>query len=431
MFYALAMTWTAPNARVKDLIRQGAEVVLNPPVEWLAQLDSSVSAANPIVSADPELAAAGRRTTRSNLRFWATANLHSPGEPVPGNRGPEPMAMARDMVRRGIGIHALDAYRVGQNVAWLFWMQVSFSLTNDPGELRELLDVTARSINAFVDETMAAINEQMQRERDDLTRGTHAERREVVALVLQGAPISRERAESRLGYRLDQNHIAFVVWSGSVDIDQQELDAVAEGLGHAAGAIPLSVLASTATRWVWISGPAPEIDWAALQRTVSFHPSVSVAVGPIAAGMDGFRRSHLDALTAQQMMSRLNSPQQLASFDAVELVTLISTVPERAEAFVEHTLGLLARADPKIIRSVSAFLDNHQNASATANQLFLHRNTLMRHLMRAESLLPEGRSLRQNGTHIAVALELLQWRGSETTTASKAYSGRLAESQST
>ena len=31
-----------------------------------------------------------------------------------------------------------------------------------------------------------------------------AERREVVALILDGVPISRQRAESRLGYRLDQ-----------------------------------------------------------------------------------------------------------------------------------------------------------------------------------------------------------------------------------
>ena len=88
---------------------------------------------------------------------WAAANMRDPGAPVPANLGPEPLGIARDLVRRGLDESALDAYRIGQNVAWRRWMEVAFGLTSDPDEFRELLDVTARSISAFVDATLAGI----------------------------------------------------------------------------------------------------------------------------------------------------------------------------------------------------------------------------------------------------------------------------------
>ena len=69
-----------------------------------------------------------------------------PGAPVPANLGPEPLGIARDLVRRGLNESALQAYRVGQNVAWQRWMAIAFGLTSDPDELRELLDVSARSL---------------------------------------------------------------------------------------------------------------------------------------------------------------------------------------------------------------------------------------------------------------------------------------------
>ena len=82
---------------------------------------------------DPVLNAATRRSTRANLLHWAAANVSDPGAPVPANLGPEPLGIARDLVRRGLNESALQAYRVGQNVAWQRWMSIAFGLTSDPG----------------------------------------------------------------------------------------------------------------------------------------------------------------------------------------------------------------------------------------------------------------------------------------------------------
>ncbi|OBA71732.1 transcriptional regulator [Mycobacterium sp. 1554424.7] len=400
------MQWSGPSPRVRELIRAGAEIVLNAPPAWLDELDRATLAANLEIAEDPELAAASKRTNRANLLHWAAANVTDPGDPVPAKLGAEQLGIARDMVRRGFDERALEAYRVGQNVAWRRWMEIAFGLTDDPRELHELLDVTSASISGFIDATLADIREQMQRERDELVGGAHAERREVVALIVDGAPITRNRAEQRLGYRLDQNHTAAIVWSDKPDIDTRDLDQVAEAIGRAAGTRPLSILASTATRWVWVATPTG-FDDNYVREAISRGPNIRVAIGPTSTGMDGFRGSHLDALTTQRMLSRLGSAQQMAHFSDVELVSLLTQENERADQFIRHTLGELANADAQLRRSVLTYIDHQCNATKAAERLYTHRNTLLRRIARAEELLPKA--LDDSSVHVAVALEILNW----------------------
>lgn len=394
---------------MQELIRQGAEIALNPRPEWLAEIDSATlsGAAMHQIATDPVLAAGTRRTNRANLLFWAAANVRSPGAPVPANDGEAPLAVARDLIRRGLDESSLDAYRIGQSVAARLWTQIACTLTSEPEELRELLDVSLRSIAAFIDATVASISARMRAERIELTRGTHAERREVVTLLLDGAPITRRRAEARLGYALERLHTAAVVWTDDPDADLGQLDRAVDALTAAADDVrPLSVIASAATRWVWVHGrPDPAELRAALDRL----PAVRVALGPAAAGVDGFRRSHLDALTTQRMLARLTSAQRLASHDEVELVSLLTHDQERADRFVKRTLGDLEAAPPEITEAVRALLAAQGNTSRAAARLFTHRNTLLRRLTRADQLLP--RPLVEHPLEVGAALEVLRWRG--------------------
>jgi DNA-binding PucR family transcriptional regulator len=401
------MTWRRPPQRVRDLIRQSAQIIVNAQPEWLDELDTAVLGANPSIAADPDLAGAVSRSNQANLYFWATANVRDPGAPVPPNPGPEPMSVARELVRRGLDAFALDAYRVGEGVAWRRLMQIAFQLTSDPAELQDFLDVCSRSISAFVDTTLSAIAARIDLERDELTHGTHAERRETVALILDGAPIARQRAEGRLGYALTGPHTAAVIWSDDSTGDLARLDRAAEALGHASGAVrPLIVLASTATRWVWVPRA---VNTDVLLQSVGEMPDVRIALGPTAGGVDGFRRSHFDAITTQQLMARLRSPQQIALFSDVQLVALITADTDRAAEFVKHTLGDLESAGTELQVTVRTFVDEQCNASRAAARLYTHRNTLLRRLARADELLP--RPLAESSVNVAVALDVLRWRG--------------------
>lgn len=405
------MNWDRPSERVRELIGQGAEMALANSQVWLHTLHKATlaSAYMQAVADDPVLAEAIRRCNRSNQLHWVAANISHPGEPVPANVGAESLAIVRDLIRRGLQESAVvDLYRIGQNVAWRSWMRTVFVLTSDLDEQREVLDVSARSIASFVDATIAGIYHQIQSERDELTRGTHAERREIVALVLDGAPIGRRHAENRLGYQLGQSHTAAVIWADESDTDLSDLDRVTEVLMRTVDGRPLSVLASAATRWVWLPG-ADGPDLAGVVAAVSQLPGVRIAVGAPAAGIEGFRRSHLDAIATQRMMARFGSAQRVVRFTDVELIALITADPERADRFIKHTLGDFESADAELQQTVLTFIHEQCNASRAAARLFTHRNTLLRRIARANELLPQP--LERASVHIAMALETLRWRG--------------------
>ena len=406
------MEWQCPPERIGELIRQGATTVLNNPQAWLDELDEAIlSAANmDEVAGDPVLAAGLRRVIRSNVLHWASANVRDPGAPVAANVSPESLSLAHDLLRRGLTPSALRAYRILQSVFWQRWMSLTFRLTSDNEELQELLGVSARSLFSFIDDTNAAITERMQRDRAELTRGTQAERRETVELILAGASIGKQRAASRLGYNLDQSHTAAIVWSDLPDSDPALLNRATEALAKLARADhQLSVVATVATRWVWISGAAPP-DLDRLEKTIDEMRGIRIAIGPAAFGIDGFRRSHFDAIATQRLLARLHSPQRVASFDTVELVSLVTQDATRADQFIKRTLGKFETAGPELHTAVRTFVNEQCNASRAASRLYTHRNTLLRQLTRADELLP--RPLAEDCVNVAVALDIVNWRGS-------------------
>ncbi|MFE0104944.1 PucR family transcriptional regulator [Streptomyces sp. NPDC059009] len=403
------MSWEPPSPRVRDLIREGARRALDPPEEWLRELDEATLAGphRAQISDDPVLSAATRRANRSNLLFWASANVDRPGERVAPNLDDIPVEVAREVVRRGLNETALDSYRAGQGVAIRRWTGICLSLTSDIDELRALLDVSSRSIAAFVDDTIAAVTELIAEQRDELARGTHAQRRETVSLLLYGEPIPKARAEQRLGYRLSGPHTAAIVWTEEAHADPAALGRITDLIARsAADPRPLTVLAGAATRWIWLHGTP---DPSTLRDELAAEPAVRAAVGSTGEDLAGFRRSHLDALTVQRMLTRLDSPKQLATHDEVELVALATSDVEAADGYVRRVLGGLAHAAPELREAVRVFIAAQCNASHAADRLYIHRNTLLRRLAQADRLLP--RPLAQDVLSVGAALEVLRWRG--------------------
>jgi DNA-binding PucR family transcriptional regulator len=400
------------SPRILDLFGRGAQIALNAPAQWLDELDRATLSAPHMqpIAEDPVLRESTRRANRSNLEHWAAANVRAPGAPVSPNLGPEMLDSTRNLVRRGLSEAGVYAFRAGQNTTWLRWMEIVFSLTADVGDIRELLDASSRSISQFIDATIEAVSAQIQLERHELTSGTHAERRELIALLMDGAPVPRERAESRLGYRLDQAHTAAVIWSTEPNPDPGALEAAAEALMRGLGARQrLTVIASAGAVWMWTAAPGTAKPQAHALAAIPADPGIRVAVGTQRPGLDGFRRSHLEAVACQRMLARLGSPQRLATFSEVQLVALATTDPDQAEEFVQRTLGDLSGADPEIRATVRTFLHKQSNIVATASALHAHRNTVLRRLTRAEQLLP--RPLADSAVQVAVALDILYWRG--------------------
>jgi hypothetical protein len=97
------------------------------------------------------------------------------------------------------------------------------------------------SVAGFVEDMVAARSEQLRRERAELARGSHERRFEVVSLILEGAPITSERAGTQLGYDLRRQHTALVLGTGPRHPDQ-------------AASPPCGTTSSSASWPPWTSG---------------------------------------------------------------------------------------------------------------------------------------------------------------------------------
>ncbi len=397
------------SPQIRELIRRGAWVALNPTPEWLDELDQATVASTSAIAGDPILAAAVSSSNRASLVHFATSHLRDPGGVVSAYLGPEPLRMARILMRRGLGAAAHDVYRIGQNVALQRWMDIVFDLTSDPHELREVLNVVSRSASDFVDITLAAVSRQMTLEHDELTQGSIVERRKIVQFLLDGESINHQRAEARLGYALSGSHTAAILWCDEADGDNRLLDRTVAALGHAVGCPqPFTVIASESTRWVWLKDAA-EFDSGHLGRVLAGTPKLRMTIGAIARGVDGFRNSYEQALTAQHMMVRLRSRQQVAFFEDIEMVALLTQKAKQADDFISHTLGNFASAGSVLRDTLLAYINEQCNAARAAQQLYIHRNTLLSRLDAAQRMLP--RPLEHSTVRVAVALEALKWFG--------------------
>ncbi|GAA1457800.1 PucR family transcriptional regulator [Nocardiopsis exhalans] len=401
--------WETPSPRAREVIRKGAEQALDPKAEWLDELFDAVRHASGTSPAhvDPVLEDGARRANLSNLLHWAAANIQRPGARVSANLSPELLESVRDMVRRDLDEKALDIWRLGQNVAWRRWMEICFGLTSDAGVLHEVLALTSRSIYTFIDDTIDAVSEVMRQERRELSQGTHSERLTTVSLILEGAPVSRSSAESRLGYHLTGSHLAAIIWGNDVTGDQLE-QAAEQVLAAAGTARRLTLLATGSSMWLWLP-VSTALRTEDLEAGLAAVPAVRVALGRPRSDLDGFRQSHLEAAAVQRMMARLGTSRRAGGYTDAQLVALLSQDVGRADEFVADTLGELACADPVLHLTLRTYLDQQCNAARVAERLYTHRNTVVRRLARCDELLP--RPLAHDPVSVGAALHLLSWSG--------------------
>lgn len=405
--------WDPPSPRLADFVRQAVLMLFDQVEELLAAIDTASFEVNrELLELAPGLADPLRAASRSNVTVWATANLRKPGLPVPANLSAENIDFARDVVRHGFDETILSGFRMGQNLAMQAATDVAFRVTDDHGDLRDLLALLSRSIFAYVEETLEGISTMIRAERSQLRDATMAARAEAVALILEGGPISERRATQMLGYEVARSHTAAIVWSDETPPDGA-LEAAASELARAGGtARPLILPVGRSTLWVWLSGGGHVKD---LGRRLQHHPlktlaEVHVALGLSGTGLPGFRRSHQEAAVTQRLARRLPLHSNITSYDDVEVVALASSDEDQAREFVARTLGPLADAPAEVRETLRTYLRQECNLTRTAQVEFAHRNTVATRLERARDLLPQeltGRTLQ-----VALALEVARVIGS-------------------
>jgi DNA-binding PucR family transcriptional regulator len=377
-------------------------------------MEAAMVETSPVLGADAAIAGEVGASTRANIRRLLTAMARRDGARPSADVPPEALDIARTMVRRGIGIEALfQAYRRGQNVAWQRWMEYASRVVPPGPELVEVLETSSHVMFEYVDQVLALVLVEAQREREEVLGGALARRTETVQLILDGAPLDEQRAGRRLGYELARRHTALVLWAEPAGDVQGALETAVTLLARAAGAHrPLTLPAGTSTLWAWLGTDEDPTPDALREAIVHAQPNIRVAVGPTSPGITGFRRSHAAALSIQGLLAGRPGGVRLAPYDELEVTALAAQDQERAAEFVATTLGALAADEPSAARlreTLRVFLDEAEHAPRAAERLHMHRNTVLQRVARATELL--GHRPGERRLALELALELAHQLG--------------------
>lgn len=388
--------WHAPRPEVGSAIRRVAETLIADPAAIVATISApSLQALGPqAVAEDPMLSAEDGRANQSDLLQWLTSNVQHPGLRVPPHLGPELHDLVRDLQSRGITPDFASAWHAAVSAAWPRWLEACFAHVEDRTVLREVLDVSARSIVQFCLDSLEALR---AAQAAGLAPSTDAQLLAALRLVLDGTQVSTSMAEAQLGHRLTGEHTAMVLWrDGEADPDDTHAsaaDAVPGTVEAAArevarGRSALVVRPSPTLRWLWLptrpGSEAPGED--DVRRVLRAHPGVRAALGRPAEGVEGFRSSHAEAIATQAVLLRSESPRRVGSHAEWDLVDALTRDRRAATAFVRRTLGDLAEADEVLREALLTYVQTGFSTTRTAERIFAHRNTAERRVARASAL---------------------------------------------
>jgi hypothetical protein len=233
-------------------------------------------------------------------------NEVSPSEAEP----PQPaIDYAREFVREGLPLDSLlRAYHVGQATFFHRWAQAVRRDAHDGDARAHAIELGADWTFDFIKALSAGLVQRYTEERERWVRSAAAVRSQAVESLLAGEPVDVPAVSSRLGYDLERDHLAFVVWHGGPeDTGDEALATLERAALELAGAVadgkPLIVPRARLVIAAWVGSPtrAAGRDLARLRLDTREFPSVLASFGGGGHGVRGFRRSHHEAMHARRI----------------------------------------------------------------------------------------------------------------------------------
>lgn len=338
------------------------------------------------------------------------------------------MENARRVAQRGVPVHQLvRAYRVGQQrMNELVFAEVQ-QADIEPVVKVAVLEKMSAIMFAYIDWMSQQVVEVYEEERERWLETQSSLRALRVREILDAAtPVNADAASSTIRYPMRWHHLAVVMWypHGAGDhADLPRLQRFLGEVGKAAGAAakPLFVAADSHRGWGWLPfrGAAPDAPDRVRRFALADVDAPGVGIGSTAAGVEGFRRSHRQALAAAAVGAARGPqrPNVLAAEDpGVSVAALLGYDIPRAREWVGEVLGDLAtdsESDDRLRETLSVFLSTGGSYKSAAERLNLHPNTVKYRIGRAVARL--GRPLGPDRLDVELALLLCHWYGDSIT----------------
>lgn len=391
-----------------DTITRVTEVLGEGPVAWAVEQASEIAGENIFAFSHLGGGSAQLDTLRLGVEsatFTVLECLYG-GRMVDSELSPEAGAQVRDFVHRRIALSDIWAIMRQGHASLIERLMKACVRLADPAERSEQLVMMTRITFEYTDHLAAAITRMYAKEQQRLEESAVVSKEAALRSLLSDDEEDVDSLSSRLQYDVGFRwHRAFVFSRENPGKwDDLLTHAAREAMKTLGVRQTLMVPQGHAVLWVIGNSPSTidELTW--LPPT-----SVKVAVGESGWGPAGLRTSHRQAMDVHRMIQYVPDKAPISTYRDVNLARLLLADMELAQEFVHYELGNLASRDAgteELRRTLLTYLGSH-NAKATADALFVARNTVTYRLRKAETLLAHSISERQLQTQIALYLAQL------------------------
>ncbi|CAB4896047.1 MAG: hypothetical protein F2825_00090 [Actinobacteria bacterium] len=394
-----------PESEIAELRRTAAQL-LGSVSAYADEMLEHILEQIPEAGADEELRGLTLGSCSSNLEAALSMVRH--GITASATSAPvTALEHARAMAARGYSVDLmLRFYRVGHAYFSERVLGGIGGIVDDPALALQVVAELQRYAFAYTDRVSSEVAAAYVAELDRLQSQARAARTDAVRSLIAGGRVDVARSERALSHRLTGWQTAFVCWTDRDDVD---LLRVGGAVGaHLGSAHPLLVADGARALWGWVSTSAQPSVVEHLRSLDRLVPgTVRVTVGSPSRGADGFRASHLQAQRTRRVVELGAGPGHVTAYSEVALADVMSCDLDLARAFVASELGALAaagRREHEERAAVLAVLDAQGGLATAAEQLGIHRNTVLQRLRRAEER--RGRPATERVAELHAALRL-------------------------
>ncbi|MFE7796845.1 PucR family transcriptional regulator [Nocardia sp. NPDC057440] len=355
--------------------------------------------------------------------------LHALQHDIPAARVHAPVAAieySRRLAQHEVPLNALvRAYHVGQRrLTKLIFADL---LASDIAPVDQVIVMEAITTRLFeyLDQIIQQVVAAYEGEREQWLDDRDSTRALRVREVLAGKRTADiDGATESLRYPLRWFHLALIVWYPVARAHVDELAGLQRFVRESAevadaGARPLFIADDRMSAWAWLPYRSAQLDAVAKVRgfAATYPDAPRVAIGTVASGVSGFRRSHRLAQGARSVaLARGDAePSIIAAGEpglSVAAALLSGGIAEVRE-WVGEVLGDLAADDKNdawLRETLRVFLRTGSSYKAAAAELDLHSNTVKYRVGRAVSR--RGRPITEDRLDVELALLVCQWYGS-------------------
>ncbi|EHI10431.1 hypothetical protein KEK_23126 [Mycolicibacterium thermoresistibile ATCC 19527] len=351
-----------------------------------------------------------RRTTTSTT-YRALMLVADIGDSDTTLASAEVSQIAGEFVRRGLELNdLLRAIRVGYAVlaaALLDAVNRLLPPEESSAELRRISVLLFEELDDFTDVAASAFLD----EKGAWAAGVSAARFELITRIVAAdaaEDIDTADAKRILDYPLDGHHVALIAWS--TPHSRHDLRAVVDPVLRQWAAPTSSLVVPVGQQSIWAWGAFPSATTFNDPNRLPFFDDTFIAAGGVGSGIEGFRRSHLEARAVERLIRRRPDlrPATVAH-EHVALEVLLLNDPDAASQFVSRRLGPLAGDDPRMaeLRStLSRYFDLNHSLAKVAAAEHISKNTVTYRIQQALTLCGHAGD---STTDLRAALRIHKW----------------------